>query len=564
MKFPLLRSTLSLAVAALAACGGGGGDAPETELALSGVAATGRALAGAAIEVKCAGGSAGTTADATGAYSITLRDATLPCSVRATGTGDDPVVLHSIAEAGTTGEEERRTEAVANVTPLTELVLARLTGQLPTDFHAGFAGASVAPDDLEQATQAVLQALEDAGITLTSIDPFKAPLVAATDEQEGNAYDAHLDRLAELVPPVALPVLVNQVAQAADEPGGGMGDLVQAASGGPLAGCPYALSGTYRAVEYTGRVSTLVADFKAGTLTEAGATAYTITGSPEACAFSATRTDTGVRSLLEVRVAGGGAGAFRVTREDGSVPNFGYFFPAQTLRASALDAQLTWLKSGFIDGALGHAWGRMTRGADGLLTVCEYDDQWACQPDAGARQSLRARADGGLDFIQGGVAEGAVLYGYRAPDGFLALFGSTNPAGTNPGTSGSHFVAAPLAPAVLPEVGYVRRDWDVTLFVSQAGGGVTLGTTTRTFIAVDEENNIYTRRRESDGLIDQVQIGKPLPVLSTRMTVTNPNGTTSPPVVTFPMSRRLGLNATVNRAEDAVSRHLYVITVVKP
>lgn len=563
MKTFPLRSTLALAVALLAACGGG--NDPPPELQLSGVAATGKAMAGAAIEVKCDGGSDETIADDAGAYSVTLMEASLPCSVRATGTGDHPVVLHSIAEAGTSKTGQNRTEALANVTPLTELVLARLTGQLPADFHAGFSGDTVTPEDLETATQEVLEALQDAaGITLEG-DPFKAPLVAATDDQEGNAHDAQLDRLAAVVPPVALSLLVNQVAQAADAPGTtGLADLVQAVSGGPLAGCPYALSGTYRSLAYTGRVSALVANFEQGTLTEAGAPAYTITDSSEPCAFTAKRTVDGEPTVLEVRVGAAGAGAFRLAHEDGSPLSFGYFFPAQTLEASALDAPLTWLESGSIDGVLAHAWGQVTRGADGMLTMCDYDAQWACQPDTGTRQSLRARADGGLDFMEGAAAEGSVLYGYRAPDGFLALFGSSNPSGASAVPRRSHFVAAHLEPGVLPPVGFVRKDWDVALFSNAGGANVTLGSTTRTFIAVDADTRTITRRRESDGLVDQVQQGTPLPVLSTRLGFTNTNGSTSPPVVTFPMSRVLGLNATVSRAEEAALRHLYVITVVKP
>ena len=88
-------------------------------VALSGTAATGRALAGAAVTISCVNGVATTQADASGNYAITV-GAVLPCIITATA---GTTTLHSLAFAGGT----------FNTTPETELMLTYLAAQLGTD-----------------------------------------------------------------------------------------------------------------------------------------------------------------------------------------------------------------------------------------------------------------------------------------------------------------------------------------------------------------------------------------------------------------------------------------------
>ena len=83
MKIQLL--TAALGAALLTACGGGGGDdnsnpgpAPVTT-SISGVAATGAAIAGATVEAKCAVGSGTTTTGSDGKFTLNIQNATLPC-----------------------------------------------------------------------------------------------------------------------------------------------------------------------------------------------------------------------------------------------------------------------------------------------------------------------------------------------------------------------------------------------------------------------------------------------------------------------------------------------------
>ena len=101
---------------ALLACGGGS-DSPTTTtptaLSISGTAATGAAIVGGQVEVKCAAGNGSTTTLADGSYTVTLSGASLPCMMRVT-TGS--------AELYSLSEDNGGSVVRANITPFTSLV----------------------------------------------------------------------------------------------------------------------------------------------------------------------------------------------------------------------------------------------------------------------------------------------------------------------------------------------------------------------------------------------------------------------------------------------------------
>ncbi|WP_233873637.1 hypothetical protein [Paraburkholderia adhaesiva] len=134
-----LRSTLATlcvaSCAALVGCGGtvcissGGGCAlinPPPNLALSGTAATGKALASASVNFSCVQGTGSALSDGGGHYSVTF-NATLPCIITVTS---GSTTLHSLAFAGGT----------FNTTPETELMLVYLASQLGTNEAGLIAG----------------------------------------------------------------------------------------------------------------------------------------------------------------------------------------------------------------------------------------------------------------------------------------------------------------------------------------------------------------------------------------------------------------------------------------
>ncbi|GLU33607.1 hypothetical protein WKR88_02790 [Trinickia caryophylli] len=104
-------------------CGWGAG---PPQLALSGTAATGAALASASVAITCADGAAGAVSDGGGHYGATF-DAWLPCVLTVTS---GSVTLHSAAFAG----------GIFNTTPETELMLVYLAAQLSTTVAGLVAG----------------------------------------------------------------------------------------------------------------------------------------------------------------------------------------------------------------------------------------------------------------------------------------------------------------------------------------------------------------------------------------------------------------------------------------
>ena len=173
---------IGAAALALSACGGGGDSAsnptPQSQT-ISGVAATGAAMAGATINVTCSSGSGTATTGADGSYSVPVSGASLPCVLTA-NSSDGKTVLHSlIAGAGAIGSR-----ATANVTPLTELLLAQLAGQDPAKYVAAFGPTTtVNATDVSTAQAALISVLQSAGFDASSISDFLGGSISAGSGQ---------------------------------------------------------------------------------------------------------------------------------------------------------------------------------------------------------------------------------------------------------------------------------------------------------------------------------------------------------------------------------------------
>ncbi|SDC59204.1 hypothetical protein [Paraburkholderia lycopersici] len=191
---PVLAAIGVASLATLTACGGNacigldncGGANVTPNVAISGTAATGHALANAAIAFSCVQGSGSTSSDAGGRYTITF-NATPPCILTVTSGGTS---LHSLAFAG----------GAFNTTPETELMLVYIASQLGTSesgLIAGFPTSSQFQQvlanqaDAQAAQSAVVTNLEQRyAVTLT------APVFLTTTFTVGQAgVDGDLDAL---------------------------------------------------------------------------------------------------------------------------------------------------------------------------------------------------------------------------------------------------------------------------------------------------------------------------------------------------------------------------------
>ena len=182
--------------AILAACGGGGsGSDPVTVSSVSGVAATGLAIANGTVSLKCTAGDAfpvRTLAD--GSYSIDVSMVTLPCVVRvdyndaATGA---PQKLHSLAQAA----------GNVNITPVTDMLLSNLSSTgVAADAFDKFDANEVrtySADRIRTAARTVRTELLSQGVDVTHLpdDPIRTRLLAATGSSTGDAHDGVLDQI---------------------------------------------------------------------------------------------------------------------------------------------------------------------------------------------------------------------------------------------------------------------------------------------------------------------------------------------------------------------------------
>jgi hypothetical protein len=456
MKLKALGLTaVAVSVAALvAACGGGGGDgaAATSGVQLSGVAATGLALASSPVDVKCASGSGTATTNESGGYTVTVTDGALPCIVKVTGIVNGvEVTLHSLAQAGTA--DGSTTTATANVTPLTEMILARAAGTLPSDLFANFgAGTAVTSETLTQASTDILAALSTAaGVDLTGIDPFKATLIAATPSNlsGGNDYDKLLDQLGTVVNTATLAQVVSQIASTTGSSAPvTLDEVVANVSKGSLAGCPQALSGKYRVIDYDGASQVIDLDF--GTMKINGALDI-VRNTSQNCEFSVNDTENEVSSTVVIGPTG--AGVVRDSRI------LAYMFPVQSTALSAVvGRKWEFIESGIDDltGAPNQWVGEMTFDAAGKATVCDYQDLdfSTCVTDNDEAVSLTQ--SGSTLLLNYGDATSPV-YGFRAPNGTLTVVGWTH---TTEGLRTSFVLSQPQAvPA--QSVGTQVRYWNI-------------------------------------------------------------------------------------------------------
>lgn len=178
---PVLAALCVASLATLVACGGhvcvGFDDCGRVSgtqtVAISGTAATGKALASAGVSFSCAQGSGSTLSDGGGHYSLTF-NAALPCILTVTS---GATTLHSLAFAGGT----------FNTTPTTELMLVYLASQLGTSEtglitgflnKSGFQQALASQTDVLAAQSAVVTNLQQRyAVTLTAPAFLTTPFI---------------------------------------------------------------------------------------------------------------------------------------------------------------------------------------------------------------------------------------------------------------------------------------------------------------------------------------------------------------------------------------------------
>jgi len=456
------------ATAALVACGGGGGDSTEAaaspaSLTLTGTAATGAAIAGAQVALKCATGVGSGTTLSDGTFSINIVGGVLPCAAEVATAGGTK--LHSFATgSGAT--------AVLNITPVTELVFASLVGLDPAVFYASFTGSAatvMTPTLVAAAQSAVIAILKAAGIDLSSFgDLLSAALKASTAAAAGDAYDQALDRFGVALASsgTTLTALTTSVI-AATNPTPGTADvaalppalLLQPAA----ANCSALRSGSYRVLTplsgttLSAQFGLISIDAKTLAIVRADASTGSLVANGS-CRF----TDTGTNYSADIVVSPAGVLLGRYTPNGGTSYHNLFGFPEQPHAVAELAGQ--WNVFGMDPAGSTHVGvaGMAVLSAAGQMSGvvnCENDSTWAVDtcasvPDSvtGLLGPLVVNAAGGFDLPD--AATGLVktrVFAYANGSGTLMIAGISNVGFS---------VWSKVVAVVLPTVGTNRTSWN--------------------------------------------------------------------------------------------------------
>lgn len=198
----IFKTTLSIiAIASLAACGGGGSSNssnPKNDASnpasVNGTVAVGYPIVGASVAVKCASGfTTSATTGNDGTWAATISDAAYPCAVQVSGGTANGVALTSPLHSMMLGSGN------VNVTPLTDLIVANVTGQDPatwfTNANSGQLVGAITPTNINNAVgvvSTVLASLPGQPALPNGFNPITTPFTA----NQVDAGDVVLDNYA--------------------------------------------------------------------------------------------------------------------------------------------------------------------------------------------------------------------------------------------------------------------------------------------------------------------------------------------------------------------------------
>jgi hypothetical protein len=322
----------------LAACGGGGSSSvtnPVSNLSVSGVALTGAAIDSGTVEVKCASGTGTATTAKDGSYTVAIQGGIHPCILKVT----DPVTstdLHSLLETG----------SVANISPITDLVVSNATGTAPSVAFANYNPAVQATITAEKVSQAVLivqKVTQSLGVDtdMSGIDPLKVSIRARQGDAAGDATDKKIDAFMAALAAADKRIsdLSSVVKSATTTSAETVAKTLVGDAQHSLANCPAARSGDVWSFDFEGSEPMLWnVNFSAKTIKDLSSNqSYSIeevieSDKPVACAFKSSVTISSVAVNLEFRVSDGGVSAWKLTNPTNGRQTFGLGIPKQVSR----------------------------------------------------------------------------------------------------------------------------------------------------------------------------------------------------------------------------------------
>lgn len=452
-----------VAAGGLAGCGGSSdGPAVATALTINGTATRAAAIGGKTVEAKCKSGTGSRLSEVNGSYSLNVDGGTWPCLIRVT---DDEGTLHTVAAAPALATA---TTATANITPLTQQVVANLAAADPAPYYATFgasAAATVTPVAVAAAQTAVVAALKASGVDLTGVELISGPVTPA--------YTAALTALP------GTPLLP--------------GDLLLKAA---ARNCAALRSGNYRVVFPA--VNTALAD-QYGKITINAATLGLIftDGSTGTWAENGPCRYSDDGGKTDIVVSPAGVIVARTTENNGATHHIAIGIPEQSHTLAELAG--SWSAIGINGGNNGLYTGAAfshTTDAAGVLTAitfCGDSPNWdvktTCVAVPNGTVTFRANSDGGFDSIENGRVGGRA-FAYRAGGGELMIVSIDS--------DGSLSVSTKQRSNGLPAVGTISTSWNLAQG-EQLTSPSAVTATSNTVVSTDAAAASYVRSQRTVG-----------------------------------------------------------------
>lgn len=489
----LTATAAAVVLSLLVGCGGGsdsgGGTAATGPLTLTGVVAARAAAPARTVDVKCASGTGTATSNTDGSYTVTVTDGQLPCVLRAKGTTDGD--LYSVAYGS------GRT-ATANLTPLTQLVVASMAGGTPATFYNDFGAdmaALVTTARVDAALGAVQADLTARGINAAGIgNPVTATLVPAGTTQTVNTYGEVLAGLEASLTNAGttLAQLTTTVAKASPT----VRLPAELLSRAQASNCATMRSGKFRFVWI--RPSSLKSngDFDSSALATMDATALTASnefGTVTSLTANGTcrykgRTGTGGDPADAVVSQ---AGVMLASSTIDGVKRFGIGFPEQSLTLADLAGEYNMLQVSSEQGVVaGHGLSFRLNASGAIESgACQPGEVLArnCTPLSGPFPKLSVNAAGGFTMTSNDPAEPWTdrWFAYRTGSGDVMIMWLAQ--------DGTFGFASPKVARTLPSVGGASRAWNAAMDMGRVASATTFGETTYLTRSIDAATDSYVR-----------------------------------------------------------------------
>jgi len=506
-------------------------------LKLSGTAAVGAPMAGASVTVSCASGSALVTADAKGVYTVSIAGGALPCVLTAKST-DGLIELHSVA-AGT-----GQADTTSNITPLSELLLAKLAGTDPKTYVASFTSSTaISTADVGTAQTALLQTLTAAGLDVSAVTDIVGGTLSAGS---GTGYDGALDKLQTAISTAGttLAELTTAVSTTSTAGSSTSTSTVTTVLAAASSDCPGLKTGTLRMIDFNdGWNEKIVVDATALTVTASG-TKYTLTKNA-ACDYT-------VNDDASTRVLVARSGMAVLLQGTGTGGVAGVAIPEQALDVAALAGTYDRVQYGnAFDAEVGDFGTTVfaANGANGLSVNCPLGFG-KCAEDTQSKGTLVANADGGFDYMENGASQ-ARAFAFRNAAGRTFIIAQS--------PDGTVTVLASQTSLTLPDVGKSTSFWQFT--VNAAGlGAVTEESNTVT--AVDATAKTVTRQFASDSHFDAITFDTPF--TGTRYRAPNACTTSAGGALNCSGVIQMPLGGIVLSVSSVPTKHFITVSIDKP